>query len=255
MRLGKRLDAAQQGLRSHRKALDEARRQELDVARVVQGVDAEIAALEALGLRHEGVDPAIRGVLGLEDPGVVGSLLDFIEASREVAAAVETYLGPLAQALVVRDGASVDRIVRWFTDEWTEAGGLVLLPLDRVPEQGGGSLLDAVEATGEGAPWVAALLGEVDLVDSHGAGPSGLERPRLSIQGTVRDPRGFIKIGRPSGTSGVLERRARVEFLRGTLGDAETKAAKGETGRGERGIRNRIGRGRCGCGTPGVLDG
>ena len=222
----KRLDAAQQGLRSHRKALDEARRQELDVARVVQGVDAEIAALEALGLRHEGVDPAIRGVLGLEDPGVVGSLLDFIEASREVAAAVETYLGPLAQALVVRDGASVDRIVRWFTDEWTEAGGLVLLPLDRVPEQGGGSLLDAVEATGEGAPWVAALLGEVDLVDTHGAGPSGLERPRLSIQGTVRDPRGFIKIGRPSGTSGVLERRARVEFLRGTLGDAETKAAK-----------------------------
>ncbi len=220
-----RLVAAQEDLGAHRKALEEARRRELDAARIVQGVEAEIAALEAMGLRHEGVDPAIQGVLALEDSGVVGSLLDFIEASSEVAAAVETYLGPIAQALVLRDGAAVDRIVNWFADEWTEEGGLVLLPLDRVPGSSGGSLLNAVSAKGEGAPWVEALLGEVDLVDTHESGGTSPERPRLSVSGTVSDPRGFIKVGRPSGTSGVLERRARVEGLRQTLDQTAAKAA------------------------------
>jgi len=221
----KRLDTAQEGLGGRHKALDDARRQELDAARTVQGLEAEVAALEALGLRQEGVDPAIKAVLALEDAGVVGSLLDFIEASSDVASAVETYLGPVAQALVVRDGACVDRLVRWFTDEWTEGGGLVLLPLDRVPEQAGGSLLESVEAKGEGAPWVEALLGEVDLVEADAAIGASSERPRLSMAGIVSDPRGFIKVGRPSGTSGVLERRARVESLRQTLGQAAERAA------------------------------
>ncbi len=220
----KRLATAQEDLAGGRKALHEARLRDLYAARVVQGIEAEVSALEALGLRHEGVDPAIQAVIALEDSGVVGSLLDFVEASSEVAAAVETYLGPLAQALVVRDGASVDRIVRWFADEWTEDGGLVLLPLDRVPDQAGGSLLKSVKAKGDGAPWVKALLGEVDLVGVEEAIGSSPERPRLTIAGMVSDPRGFVKVGRPSGTSGVLERRARVESLRQTLDLAVGKA-------------------------------
>ena len=222
----KHLDTAREDLEGRRKALDEARLRDLDAARIVQGMEVEVSALEALGLRHEGVDPAIQAVLALEDADVVGSLLDFMEAASEVAAAVETYLGPLAQALVVRDGACVDRIVRWFAEEWTEDGGLVLLPLDRVPDHAGGSLLKSVKAKGQGAPWVEALLGEADLVEADDAVASSPDPDRslLSITGMVRDPRGFVKIGRPSGTSGMLERRARVESLRKTLGQAAGKA-------------------------------
>ena len=221
-----RLETAQQELGSRRKALDAARLRDLDSTRIVQGIEAEVAALEALGVRQEGVDPAMQAVLRLEDPDVVGSLLDFMDASSEVAAAVETYLGPLAQALVVRDGACVDRIVRWFADEWTEDGGLVLLPLDRVSEQSGGSLLESVKTKGEGAPWVRALLGAVDLVDEHISGSASPTRSTLSIGGVVSDPLGFVKIGRPSGTSGVLERRARVDSLRHALGNAAGTAAQ-----------------------------
>ena len=220
-----RLDGAQEGLGGRRKALDEARRGELEAARTVQGIEAEIAALEALGLRQEGIDPAAKAVLALEDAGLVGPLLDFVEAPAEVAVAVETYLGPLAQALVVRDSVSVDRIVRWFADEWTEGGGLVLLPLDRAPTGAGGSLLDSVEAKGEGAPWVEALLSEVDLVEiQESVGPTP-ERAQLSLGGIVIDPRGLIRVGTPSGTAGVLERIARIESLHEGLHEAVARAA------------------------------
>jgi len=220
----KRLEAAQEDVGGRRKALDDARLRDLDAARIIQGMEAEVAALEALGIRQEGVDPAMLAVLGLGDADVVGSLLDYIDASDEVAAAVETYLGPFAQALVVRDGECVERIVRWFADEWAGEGGLVLLPLDRMPEPAGGSLLESVKGKGEGAPWVEALLGAVDLVESHDSGNASPVRPTLSLGGVVSDPRGFVKIGRPSGTSGVLERRARVDSMRQTLSKASGKA-------------------------------
>ena len=221
----KHLDAAQEALGGRRKDFDEARRRELDVVRTVQGMEVEVAALEALGLRQEGIDPATKAALALEDAGVVGSLPDFMEAPGEVAAVVETYLGPLAQALVVRDSASADRIVRWFAEDWAEGGGLVLLPLDRVPDPAGGSLLKAVKAKGEGAPWVEALLGEVDLVETQESVGPAPERVQLSISGVVTHPRGFIKVGRPSGTSGVLERRSRVESIREALDETVGEAA------------------------------
>ncbi len=68
-------------------------------------MEVEVAALEALDVRQEGIDPATKAALALEDAGVVGSLPDFMEAPGEVASVVETYLGPLAQALVVRDSS------------------------------------------------------------------------------------------------------------------------------------------------------
>ncbi len=221
-----RLEEAGEALEVRRKSLDEARRGELDAAGAVQGMEAEVAALEALDLRQEGMDGATRAALALGNVGVVGSLLEFIEAPPDVAAAVETYLGFLGQALVVRDGAGVHRIVRWFRDEWTGGGGLVLLPLDRVPDAVGGSLMESVKAKGKGAPWVEALLGEVDLVPAQEPADAPSDRPRLSIAGTVSDPRGFIRVGRPLGTSGVLERRARVEELRRGLEQAREQATR-----------------------------
>ena len=46
------------------------------------------------------------------------------------AAAVETYLGPLLQALVVDDLATARAVRRWFREEWDGGGSLLLLPLD-----------------------------------------------------------------------------------------------------------------------------
>ena len=221
-----RLKQAHEALKVRWRSLDEARQGELSAARAVQGMEAEIAALEALGLRQEGVDGVTREALALGDRDVVGSLLEFIEAPADVAAVVEAYLGFLGQALVVRDGAAADRILRWFREEWTGGGGLVLLPLDRVPKASGGSLMESVKARGSGAPWVEALLGEVDLVHTQDSADPAPGRPQVSMAGTVTDPRGFIRVGRPLGASGMLERRARVEELRRELENAREHSAR-----------------------------
>tara|TARA_Y100000590_G_scaffold253163_1_gene284387 strand:+ start:4663 stop:8181 length:3519 start_codon:yes stop_codon:yes gene_type:complete len=216
----KQLQTAQESLDSQRKILDEIRHREIDVVRKVQGMKAEVLALESLDLRQEGIDLATKKALTLENMGVVGSLLDFVETSSEIAPLVETYLGIFTQAIVVRDSTSVNRIIDWFTNEWNKEGGLILLPLDKVPDPAGGSLIKSVKSKGEGSSWVEALLGEVDLIDVQGSVEVSTKRSQLSISGVIRDPRGFIKIGRPSGTSGILDRRVRIKSLRQDLSQA-----------------------------------
>lgn len=218
------LDSAHAALADAKAALEVARRQELQTVRAAQGIEAEVAALEALERGQEGIDPVAKAALGLEDAGVVGSLLNFIEAPAELGPAVEAYLGTLAKALVVRNGQSADRLVRWFSEDWQGGGGLILLPLDHVPDKAAGTLLESIRAIGEGAPWVEALLGDVDLVDE--AGMEGRPvRQRLLRDGTTLDRRGLIRVGTPSEISGRLERKDRLATLRAALSKAEAEAS------------------------------
>ena len=218
------LDSARDALADAKASLEIARRQELQALRAAQGIEAEVTALEALERRQEGIDPVASAALTLGDAGVVGSLLNFIEAPAELGPAVESYLGTLAKALVVRDSQTVDRLVRWFSEDWQGGGGLILLPLDHVPDKAAGTLLESVRAIGEGAPWVEALLGEVDLVDAAGIeGRSG--RQRLLRDGTILDRRGLIRVGAPSVISGQLERKDRLVTLRITLSKAKAEAS------------------------------
>jgi chromosome segregation protein len=219
-----RLESAQAVLAAAKASLETARRSEMEAARTVQGIDAEAAALKALERGQEGIDPAAKAVLALGDAGVVGSIFDFIEAPEELASAVEACLGTLAKALVVRDAQAANRLIRWFADDWQGDGGLILLPLDRVPDKSGGTLLGSVRAIGEGAPWVEALLGKVDLVDDAEL-EKRPERLRLLRDGTIHDPRGLIRIGSPSVLSGRLERKDRLTKLQGALETAETEAS------------------------------
>ena len=144
----------------------------------------------------------MKAALALGDPGVLGTLSDFITASTELARAVEAYLGTVARALVVRDGAAVDRVQEWFSQSWTGGGGVILLPLDRVPAsaaQARGSLLERVRPTGEGAGWVRALLDGVSLVEDGGLHAG--EGDRVSRGGAVVDRRGVVRLGNPTGAT------------------------------------------------------
>ena len=218
------LESARAALDDAKSSLETERRGELQAVRVVQGVDADVAALEALERGQEGIDPATKAALALGDVDVVGSLLNFIEVPAELGPAVEAFLGTLAKALVVRDSQTADRLIRWFSEDWQGGGGLILLPLDQVPDKAAGTLLESVRGVGEGAPWVEALLGEVDLVDSA-AMEGGSGRLRLLRDGTILDPRGLIRVGTPSVISGRLERRERLVALRTTLSKAEAGAS------------------------------
>jgi len=219
-----RLTVAQTVLSAAGVSLEEARRRDHDATRSFRGLAAEVEALRALEEGRQGVDSVAQAVLALEDEGVVGSLLDFVEVPPDLETPVEAYLGALARSLVVRDSDTVDRLVRWFSSEWNEGGGLILLPLDRVPSSAGGSLMESVKVKGEGAPWAEVLLGDADLVEDGDSGKrSG--RIRLSRSGKVTDPRGLVQIGAPWGTSGRLERRNRLTSLVDALAKAEAEVA------------------------------
>ena len=192
------MDAAREGLEA-------ARSEERGAVDRAAGIGARMEALERLERDQEGVEPVVRAAVDLGDPGVLGTLADFMGGSPEAIAAAEAYLGSMARALVVQDGAAVRRLVAWFSGAWKGGGGLVLLPLDRVPQRSGhvgAGLIDDVRVEGPSGAWVRALLEGVEVEDGASAGVP------------VTSHRGVVRMGNPAGASGILERRERLRALR-----------------------------------------
>jgi len=219
---GKKVAAALQAVEAARSAGEDARSRELASADRASGLEAQRSALEEMESERQGVEPVVRAALARGQEGVLGVLVDFVRAPDGLAAAVESYLGPLARALVVRDLAVAESVRRWFEAEWGGGGGLILLPLDCVPDGSSGTLLAALEAIGDGAPWVRALLSAVDLVDDDALLLG--EGPRLTRSGAARDPQGVVRLGNPSGAAGVLERREQLRVLTGAAAEARGEA-------------------------------
>lgn len=214
-----------------RAAAETAREAEVAAADTAGRLSARRTALEALERDREGMEPVVQAALSAEIAGVQGVLVDFVGAPAEVARAVEAWLGPLARALVVDDGAAAARVRQWFEGTWGRGGGLMLLPLDGVPEPGpAGSLLAAVAPRGAGEPWVRALLAEVALVadDDVFKGPG---RSRVGASGTLRDQYGVVRLGNPSGGGGILERRDELARL---VRDEEAARKGADAARAER---------------------
>jgi chromosome segregation protein len=208
-----------------REVLEEARRAELERADRAQTLKARHAALEAMEREREGIEPVIQAILEADLPGVHGPLVDYLNAPEDLARAVESYLGPQTRGLVVEDSSAVRRVREWFAENWTGGGGLILLPLDAAPPAGaGGSLLDAVKPSGPGEPWVRGLLAGVSLVeDDDLLGGSG---SRVSRSGATRESTGVIRIGNPTGATGLLERKERLKRLGEDAARATREAAE-----------------------------
>ncbi len=224
-----RLDELAQALESARAAVEqrsaelEAARQGFEAARAAQRESADRAAtlgarkaaLESLARDREGVDPVVRAALALGDSGILGVVSDFIEADAKATVAVEAFLGPLATALVVRDGAALDRTLEWFSGSWNGGGGLIVLPLDRAPASrrgGSGGLIDRITVHGAGAPWVEALL-------------DGVQTPRAG-ETPVTERDGIVRVGNPSGGSHILERKEELKRVTAEYASAEAEAER-----------------------------
>ncbi|RMH16844.1 MAG: chromosome segregation protein SMC [Gemmatimonadetes bacterium] len=224
--------AQQEVVHEARRALEGAREEELDAQRTLRRAEAELSALEALEQAREGIEPAVSAALEARPKDALGTLADFIEAPAELAGVVEAYLGPLARGVVTPDTAAARRLAAWFEAEWEGGGGLILLPLDRAPEpERRGSLGEVVRGTGRGAPWVDALLAGLELTEDglDAADPSAAV---LSRAGFAVDERGIVRVGDPSGATGVLERRERMRVLAGEVEQA-TAAVEAAAGRRE----------------------
>jgi chromosome segregation protein len=220
------VDAEIKVVEEARKTLEQARSDELAAADEASSQGARMKALERMERDRDGVEPVIKAALESGTDGVLGPLTDYVSAKGDLGQAVESYLGSLSKALVVRDGAVVKALHSWFRDTWNGGGGLVLLSLDRVPGNAAsakGSLLARVELSGEGAPWVQALLDGVDLVEDELDPTASGER--VGISGTVTERRGVVRIGNPAGATGSLERKERLREVTAAFASATTAAA------------------------------
>lgn len=183
----------------------------------IASLNARKVALEGLDRDREGVEPVIRALLDRDDDGVLGVVSDFIVADAAASAAVEAYLGSLSTAIVVRDGVALDRTLAWFATEWDGGGGLIVLPLDRVPGEGkgaAGGLLASIETQGEGSAWVQALLDGVEVPEGGAAGIPVTERG------------GIVRVGNPAGGSGILERKEQLKVVTADHSAAQTELAR-----------------------------
>jgi chromosome segregation protein len=228
------VEAAIDGVVRARSDLDDTRSVEIQATDAASSLGARRTALERLERDREGAGPAVKAALGLGDAGILGTLSDFVDTQSDLAHAVEAYLGPLARALVVRDGSAVARLHAWFAEVWEGRGGLILLPLDRVPSSArgaSGSLLDKVGAKGEGAPWVRALLDGVRLMEDDSVEGGGHEG--VAVSGTVVERRGVVRLGNPVGATGVLERKEELRAVTRDHATATATAAEARRRRGE----------------------
>ena len=221
----KSMEAAEAAVVAARQGLEARRQTEIESSDRAQTLRARKAALEAMERDREGMEPVLQAVLDAGIEGVYGVLVDFVQADADLARAVEAFLGPRARGLVVRDRAAAEAVRRWFADSWSKGGGLIVLPLDAAPKGGkGGSLLKSVASVGNGAPWVDALLGGVDLVEDAGL-LSGGGSARVTRDGATVDGDGIVRIGNPTGETGMLERKERLRVLEAEAAEAEAQAA------------------------------
>jgi len=208
-------EACQTELSKAREEFDNARTEEREVSDAEAELSARKAALEALGRDRQSSEPVIRAVLSLDDSGVLGALADFMDVSPSAAAVADAYLGPLTNALIVRDQAALERVLDWFGSSWDGGGGLILLPLDQAPEFAKnpiGGLLESISPAGDGVPWVRALLGGVDVHEGS------TEAVPVTVHG------GVVRVGDPSLSSGVLERREELRRVTKLHKEAKTRS-------------------------------
>lgn len=192
---------------------------------------AQVSAREALEASYEGFSPAVSALMGLKDerfPGILGPLADFVRATTADAAtasAVESFLGTLLQALVVRDLTAARHVRRWFRDEWDGGGTLLLLPLDAPGVREAVADPDAaarlgVAGHGAASAWVETFLHGLIVIQ----GQDGLEGygrgARVDALGDTIDPRGVIRLGQPVSGEGILARREALGRLRNEVEDA-----------------------------------
>jgi len=209
-----RVDELEVAVVAARDALQAARVDEVETARKASRIDAEIHALDRLDVAGEGVEPAAKAALAQTDIKVLGRLMDYVSGSPDLIGAMEAHLGPLAQALVVPTTKDAAALSEWFRTTWGGKGGLYVLPADRAKgAKATGSLAANLDIEGDGAGWVNRLIGSIELVQQAGEVLKG-SGTRVSVDGASLDDRGVLRLGRPTGTGGVHERKARLKALK-----------------------------------------
>lgn len=173
----------------------------------------QVGAREALERSYDGFAPAVAAIMSAGDafPGVHGPLADYIRESGDDAKlrSLESYLGPMLQALVVEDLAAARAIRDWFRSEWTEGGTLVILPLEALPRRAEGA--ERID----GKRWAAQLLEHVEIVSDDPLRDLPGNHDRIGPRGDIVTAAGVVRLGDGAAEQGILARREALQRLRG----------------------------------------
>ena len=188
---------------------------EMDAEGRVSAIEAEIAAIRRVTDTGKGTEAVALAAREALPECIRGVLSDFVqvEGGGVAAPVIDDVLGRFGHALVVGGPHDVDRIERWYRSETERAARLVLLPLRSCPEPRG-ELPAGITATGEGGPWVGALLGGLEVRKDGSPAPASGPGARPAAAGSARvDLQGAVHLVPERGSGGRLERRARMESL------------------------------------------
>ena len=226
------VDEGLQDFEEARTAQKQARAAEVEAADRASVLAARRTALATMERDGTGYEPVVRAAREAHPDLVLGTLSQCIAGPSRALAFAESYLGHLAQALLVQDGEAAARLRRWFAAEWTEGGGIVLLPLDEAADPGpAGSLLGELRPEGPGASWVRVLLAGVDRAEALDFAAGRGETPGPDRAPASVDARGVLVVGNPAGTAGLLERRGKLAALEEAAGAAARKASRAREAR------------------------
>ncbi|MEP6590976.1 MAG: chromosome segregation protein SMC [Gemmatimonadota bacterium] len=176
--------------------LAERRSLEEDLAKHV----ARRAALEALERDRVGLAPAASALLaarGRFGDAILGPLADFISTDGDQAELAEQLLGDFVHAVLVRDASVIPALQAWHQEE--QPGTLILLPTNPGPRNAGGALDSRLRVDPQAAPWVAALVGGAEVLDTAGR--------------ALRRANGAVYLTGPAAATGPIRRRAELKSL------------------------------------------
>ena len=216
-------EASREGLAEARRRLESARKRERDEAARAVALEARLEALGGAPDADGGAVAVVDALRRAFPDAVLGPVSAYLKAPPDLARGLDALVGGTGAAVVVRARSDCEALARWHAAS-ESAARLVLLPLDAAPDPAG-ELPAGVEAAGEGAAWVRALLGGA-VVDGAAA----------------RDVRGAVHLAPPRGPAGDLERRARIETIEAERDDARRRGE--DCSRGPDRARGRVRRGR-----------
>jgi chromosome segregation protein len=206
----------------------------------VEGEKSKLAVVEEAIARHEGVSEVVRGLLDRAaqgDPelaGIEGIVADLVTAPAETARALEAALGPLSEALVVKDRATADRLLMVLRREGLERIRILSrAEIGSRASEGGAplmwnELLARSSFDAKDGELLAALLSRFDLLP--GDVPMTLCSPvegraLVSAEGEVMLS-SFESISRGRGEFlGLITRRNERERLKVAVGRGESECA------------------------------
>ena len=204
----------------------------------VSSTGAVASGLASMLAEGRDLPPVVADLLADLGPGegIVGVLADTLDAPRDLRPAVESHLGPLLNAVLVRDWKAV-RVVRDWLEGREAEEGIVLLPVDPGPRRSvdgaSAGLAGRVALNGPGETWARFLLSDVEVSsDSQLVARDGAW---VTSDGSGQDERGVVRLGRPTAGAGALRRRgelmeleARLQAVRLELAGARETAARVE---------------------------